>query len=168
MHNFIIGLFIFFCSNTAVAQTVGLINNHKDSFLIPASVHYSHAGFFNRLLYGNNYRAEWSQPVKLPVLYPSLSGLCIDRIGGSKQTNSLYLRNSMQVEWVLRSVDKEVERGIPGLLQMTPFLPYKKHQITAAHPYAATLVSALAKSAGITAATAHTQSLFTFLHVTLL
>lgn len=75
----------------------------------------------------------------------------MDRLGGSKQTNSLYLLDSKGQTWVLRSVDKDVQRGIPPALRHTAFSGYKRQQISAAHPFAAAVVAALAKTAGIIA-----------------
>ena len=126
---------------------------NSDTVLAAASYQYEHPPFFTRLLFGTNYRKSWSTPVKLPVFYLSKSGLKAARLGGSKQTNTLYLTDSLHQLWVLRSVDKEVKRGIISPFQYTPFLAYKKAQISAAHPYAAAVAAALCKATGVVATT---------------
>jgi hypothetical protein len=101
---------------------------------------------------GKNYRDTWSTPVKLPLFTLASTGFRIDSLGGSKQTNSLYLRDINNNSWVLRSVNKDVKKGIPGFLRITPFKGYKQELISAAHPYAALIAAGLARSTGIIAA----------------
>ncbi|MGE5520092.1 MAG: hypothetical protein ACM3VS_09230 [Candidatus Dadabacteria bacterium] len=136
-------------SQTNKREFIGLPN--EDSVTAIASERYATALFPGQLLFGTNYRKAWSTPVKLPVFYLSKTGFKIEKLGGSKETNSLYLKDSMGKIWVLRSVDKEVKRGIPKALQWTPFTIYKQNQVSASNPYAALVAAGIMKAAGINA-----------------
>jgi hypothetical protein len=104
------------------------------------------------LLMGKNYRKAWRTPVTLPVFLLSKSGLTVERLGGSRETNSLYLRDRQQSLWVLRSVDKNVRRGIPAPFGNTPFYWYKNNLTSANFPFAAGIAAILCRAAGIVAA----------------
>lgn len=123
----------------------------EGSATVAVSRQYSDIPLYRRLLMGKNYRKTWDTPVKLPVFAISVSGFNIESLGGSKQTNSLYLRDKNHELWVLRSVDKDVKKGIPGFLRITPFKEYKQDIVSAAHPFAALIASELARSTGIIA-----------------
>jgi hypothetical protein len=144
-------LLILLLSCCCAAQPV-LVDAHDPQTVVAlASQRYQPFPLFGRLLLGSNYRAAWRTPVTLPVFYLSHSGLRLDRAGGSKQTNSLYLLDSGGRSWVLRSVDKDVNRGLPWWLQVTPFAGYKKAQVSGAYPYGALVAASLCRAAGIPA-----------------
>ena len=123
----------------------------SDTVISVASRQYTKTPFIGQLLMGKNYRKTWSTPVRFPVFYFSKMGFKIERLGGSAQTNSLYLRDASNQLWVLRTVDKNVKRGIPGFLRFTPFYNYKKNLVAGAHPYAALVVADLLKAIDIAA-----------------
>jgi hypothetical protein len=128
---------------------VSLIN--QDTVLAIASDRYSDIPFYQRWLMGTNYRRTWNTPVRLPVFYLSRSQFQVKKLGGGKQTNSLQLKDTSSQVWVLRSVDKDVKRGIPGILKILPFTAYKQDLISADHPYCALVAAELMKVAGIPA-----------------
>lgn len=103
------------------------------------------------LLMGKNYRKVWNTPVTLPAFYLSRSGLTVDRLGGSRETNSLYLHDAQHHVWVLRSVDKNVRRGIPSPFGRTPFYWYKNNLTSANFPFAGAVAAVLCRAAGIVA-----------------
>ncbi|WP_156176178.1 hypothetical protein [Hymenobacter terrenus] len=110
-----------------------------------------HAGPLRGWLLGRNYRAEWEQPVPVPVLDLGAShgGLTPLKRGGGLQTKSLRLRGGDGREYVLRSVGKEVDRAVPTFLQHTLAAGVVQDQISASHPYAALTVPILAEAAGV-------------------
>lgn len=123
----------------------------KDSVLISASDKYKNPTGFKKFFLGNNYREEWSVPVKLKVfnLKKEKGGFTIESLGGGKQTKSLRLKDKNGKEWTLRSVDKDPEKAIPENLRGTLAQRIVQDLISASHPYAPLVVSGLAKAAGI-------------------
>lgn len=120
-----------------------------DSVTVPASLRYSHPGLVNRVLLGSNYRKLWQTPVRLPVF--RLDGFTIKELGGGNQTLSLQLADRSGRTWVLRTVDKNVERALPPLLRATFVLNMTQQQISGAHPYAPVVVARLAQATGVKA-----------------
>lgn len=100
---------------------------------------------------GENYRKEWQQPITVPVfdIGKLNGGLKILQKGGGQQTLSLRLEDPKGHEYVIRSVEKFPENAIPEMLRKTFAQDLVQDQISAAHPYAATAVPAMAESAGI-------------------
>ena len=100
---------------------------------------------------GKNYRAEWSQPIEVPVfdLGTEKGGLKILQKGGGQQTLSLRLADSLGREYVLRSVEKYPEAATPEMLRKTFAQDLVQDQISAAHPYAALVIAPLADAVGI-------------------
>ncbi|GAB3572959.1 hypothetical protein [Hymenobacter daeguensis] len=118
--------------------------------VVPASTHYQ-AGRFRRWLQGANYRREWQQPVRVPVLDLATAhgGLTPLKRGGGMQTQSLRLRAANGQEFVLRSIEKNTNGSVPDFLHHTLAAAIVQDQISAAHPYAALLVPPLADAAGV-------------------
>ena len=100
---------------------------------------------------GQNYRDVWSTPVKVPVFDISTKkgGLKILKRGGGQQTFSLRLEDKDGRQFVLRSVDKYVEGAVPEELHKTFAVDLVQDQISASNPYAAPVVAALARYAGV-------------------
>lgn len=122
----------------------------QDSAVVPASRHYA-AGQTKSWLLGRNYRREWAQPVRVPVLDMSKAygGLTPTKQGGGQQTKSLRLRAADGREYVLRSVDKNTDPALPADLRGTVAARVVQDQISAEHPYAALIIPVLAEAAGV-------------------
>ncbi|MEO6220396.1 MAG: metallophosphoesterase, partial [Ginsengibacter sp.] len=127
----------------------------KDSALISASDKYKNPTGFKKFFLGNNYRAEWSTPVKMKVfnIRKEKGGFSIASLGGGKQTKSLILKDKTGKEWSLRTVDKDPERAIPKNLRGTLAQKIVQDLISASNPYAPLVVAQLAKAADIVEAT---------------
>lgn len=126
----------------------------KDTLItIQASDRYGASRLRTRLL-GKNYRSVWQEPVKVRIfdIEREKGGLTIIKRGGGLQTKSLRLIARDGKEYVLRSVDKYIEKAIPKALHRTLAADVVQDQISASHPYAALVVSFLADKAGIYAA----------------
>src|SRR5678815_4640313 len=91
-----------------------LFHSPQNDTLVAASEDYSDPSIIKCLLLGKNYRNTWATPVRLPLFHLSNSSFQIERVGGSKQTNSLYLVDKNDAIWVLRSVDKDVSKAYPS------------------------------------------------------
>src|SRR5690606_16551390 len=107
--------------------------------------------FFKHLMFGKNYREEWTQPIKVRVLDISKDkgGLTPIKKGGGKQTKSLRLVDSTGKEYALRSIQKFPAPAIPAELRETVALDIVQQGISASYPYAAMTVVKLAEEAGV-------------------
>lgn len=126
----------------------------KDSVIRPASTQYSDINFIKRLFLGKNYRKEWATPVKMPVfdIKTVNGGFTIGELGGGQQTKSLRLKDKNGIEWVLRTVDKDVEKAIQPHLRKTFVRKLVQDMVSASHPYAPLTIPDLAKAANVVAA----------------
>ncbi len=117
---------------------------------VKASDQYA-AGKGRQKMFGQNYRIAWSQEIEVPVidLATERGGLIITQKGGGMQTLSLRLEDSAGREYVLRSVEKFPEKAVPEMFRKTFIQDLVQDQISAAHPYAATVIPSLADAAGI-------------------
>jgi len=123
----------------------------KDSIRIAVEPEYNIASKTHRFLFGENYRALWAAPVKLPIfrLEDEKGGLKILQKGGGLQTLSLRLQDSSGQQWVLRTIQKYPERGLPPRLRPTVAKDILQDQVSAAHPFAALTVPPLAQALSI-------------------
>lgn len=125
---------------------------NADSITIAANPKYAKASGFKRFLNGDNYREEWATPVRLPVFKIKKLGLIPQSIGGGKQTKSLRLIDKNNKEWVLRTIDKDLEKLLPPNFKATAAEDYLSDFVSTAHPYSPLIVPPLAKAAKIVVA----------------
>jgi hypothetical protein len=127
----------------------------KDSVAVVRGSEQYTANRLKTWLVGKNYRQEWYQLLQVPLFDISTEkgGLKPLKRGGGFQTKSLRLGASDGKEYVLRSIDKDADAAIPAPLRHTLAADIVQDQISAAHPYAAITVPALAEAAGV----AHTN-----------
>lgn len=104
-----------------------------------------------RFLRGKFYREAWRQDVEAPLLWLDevAGGLKPIQQGGGFQTNSLRLENADGVQYVLRSVNKNVEKIVPPPLRNTVVQSIIQDGIAASHPYGALVIPKLADAARI-------------------
>lgn len=108
-----------------------------------------------RLANGDEYRAEWTTPVRVPVLDPDrfAGGLRILQAGGGFATESLRMLGRDGRQYVFRSVDKTAGRGLPPDLQDS-FVEWIVQDLTSAkHPGGAHLLPPLLDAVGVLHAT---------------
>ena len=105
-------------------------------------------GAAHRFLFGESHRKLWAAPVKLRVLdlRTERGGLKIIQKGGGMQTRSLRLLDPEGNEWVLRTIQKYPERGLPENLRATVARDILQDQVSSGHPYASLTVPPLAKA----------------------
>ncbi len=123
----------------------------KDSVIVRASNLYRKANGFKRFVMGENYRKEWSAPVKMKVfkIREERGGMRILKKGGGMQTRSLRLIDSSGKEWTLRTVDKDPESVLPEGLQGTFARKLVQDVISSSHPYGALAVPVMADALGV-------------------
>lgn len=132
--------------STAQAQTPA-----GDSITIAISPAYDSVSSMHRKLFGESYRKLWAAPVKMKVFYlgKEKGGLTIEQTGGGLQTKSLRLKDASGREWVLRTIQKYPERGLPKNLKATIAKDILQDQVVTAHPYSSLTVPPLAEALGI-------------------
>jgi Calcineurin-like phosphoesterase len=128
---------------------------YKDFVAAPASNAYDSASKSRKAFAGNNYRKEWSTPVKLKVfnINKEKGGLKIVSMGGGKQTKSLELVDSKGKKWALRTIDKDPEKALPANLRGSFAQDIVQDMISAAHPYSPMAIPVLSNAAGVAHAT---------------
>ena len=90
-----------------------------------------------RFLVGKNYRNEWVEPVKTPLLglNTAYGGLVPKKLGGGKETRTLRVEDSTGRQWAFRSVEKFPENVIPPELKKTFAEKLIRDGISASYPY---------------------------------
>jgi hypothetical protein len=108
-------------------------------------------GRFMKFWMGDNYRNIWEAKVELPVfdIGSEKGGLSILKRGGGMQTRSIRMENEEGKQYVLRSVEKYVEKALADNLQNTIAVDAVQDGISASHPFSAVTVPALADAAGV-------------------
>jgi hypothetical protein len=109
------------------------------------------AGSFKRLMWGDNYRDEWTTPIRIPVfdIGKEKGGLKAVQRGGRLQSKSLRLEDSEGRQYVLRSIEKYPERILPPEFRQTFIKNALVDAISASYPYAAVSVPVMATAAGV-------------------
>lgn len=117
---------------------------------ITAGKHYK-AKWLKQIFLGSHYRKEWSTPVTVPIfdIDTIKGGLTPVKLGGSRQTTNLRLKDKLGREYVIRSVDKTPSRVLPKELQKTVAGAIVQDQTSAEHPYGSTVIPHLADAADI-------------------
>lgn len=108
-------------------------------------------GKFHRFLMGENYRNVWNTAVDFPVfdIGTEKGGLKVVKRGGGQQTRSVRLKDKDGKQYVLRSVNKYVEKALSKEMQNTIAVDVVQDGISASFPYAAITVPKLADAAGV-------------------
>ena len=102
-------------------------------------------------LMGDNYRNVWNTEVELDVfdMGSEKGGLSILKRGGGQQTQSIRMKDQNGKQWVLRSVNKNVEKALAENMNNTIAVDVLQDGISASHPYASLTVPKLADAAGV-------------------
>jgi hypothetical protein len=124
---------------------------YQDYVVAPASTKYKKVSKIQRAFNGDNYRQEWSTPVRLKEfnVNKEKGGFKITGVGGGKQTKSLKLIDKDGREWSLRTIDKDPEKAIPVNFRQSFASNIVQDLISAAHPYAPLAIPTMADTTGI-------------------
>lgn len=108
-------------------------------------------GKFQQFSMGINYRNIWNATVELPVfdIGSEKGGLSIIKRGGGQQTRSIRMEDKNGKQYVLRSVNKFVEKALAENLRNTIAVDILQDGISASHPFSAIPVPILADAAGV-------------------
>lgn len=133
---------------SVIAQDIVL---KKDSTVTRAAGPQFKASGWKQIWWGKHYRSDWQEPVSFPVidLDASAGGLTPTKLGGGHQSKSLRLLGANGKEYILRTIDKNLDLLIPELFRDSYIHDIINDQISTAHPYGPIAVAALAESIGI-------------------
>jgi len=121
---------------------------------VTAGAHYE-AGGLHRFFLGEGYRPLWTTTITVPVLDPDTfaGGLTVEKEGGGFSTESLRMQGRNGREYQFRSVDKNVNPGLPRDLRGTLSQWVVQDMVSAKNPAAALVVPPLLDAAGVLHAT---------------
>ena len=125
---------------------------NADSIMVAANPRYAQASGLKQFLNGKNYRQEWATPVKMKIFYLDKMGFTIESFGGGKQTKTLTLKDKKGKEWLLRTIDKDLDKLLPSDFRGTAAENYLRDFVSTAHPYGPLIVPVLANAAGVVVA----------------
>ncbi len=108
-------------------------------------------GNFHTFFMGDNYRDVWNATVEFQVfdIDTEKGGLSIIKRGGGMQTRSLRLEDKDGRQYVLRSVNKYVEKALASNMRNTFAVDILQDGISASHPFSSLTVPELADAAGV-------------------
>jgi hypothetical protein len=133
----------------ADAQTQPVRDVGRDSVIVVPGEIFK-AGDFHRWLLGENYRAEWTTPIKVPVLdlQNFHGGLKPTKKGGGAQTISLRFTAADGSEWAFRSARKR-STVLPKAYDRTVVWYIMRDEGSASHPTGAVAADPLQNALGI-------------------
>jgi hypothetical protein len=136
-------------SSPAAAQSAASRVVGRDSVVVVPNPDFA-AGSFHRWLLGENYRKEWTTPVKVPVLDLKNfhGGLKPTKKGGGAQTVSLRFEAADGSEWAFRSVRK-ASTVLPEQYKGTVVWYIMRDEGSASHPMGAVAADPIQSAAGI-------------------
>jgi len=116
-----------------------------DSITVAIAPEYNSVSSFHRFWLGESYRQIWATPVRIRIidLQKEKGGLKIVKLGGGMQTRSLRLVDPAGREYVLRTIQKYPEQGLPENLRPTIAKDIAQDQVSTNHPFAALIVPPL-------------------------
>ncbi len=133
------------------AENINSLDFKNQNFVTIAVTTMYEGNILKEMVQGEQYRDEWSVPIKVPVVFLDTvnGGLTIIKEGGGKQTQSLRLKNPQGIYYTLRSVAKNPEPLIPEFAKTLGIENIIIDGISAQHPYGASVVAKLAESISI-------------------
>src|SRR5882757_6513748 len=149
--NLIKFLFLFFMGVFLLGSVKSQAQVSGDSIKLAIEPNYNDVSKTHRFFLGENYRKLWAAPVKLRIFHIATEkgGLKILQKGGGQQTKSLRLQDATGQQWVLRTLQKYPENGLPVNLRPTVAKDILQDQVSAAHPFSSLTVPPLAEALGV-------------------
>ena len=129
-----------------------------DTVRATAGRHYNRHSRFYYLFWGRHYRRVWAAPIAAPVLQMATAtpgGLHAGKPGGGYQSISTTLNGTQGRKYALRTLDKEPSKTLPKVLRHSFVLNVVRDATSAAIPYGALTVPALAQAVGVPHAHPH-------------
>ncbi len=142
----VVGLVLF--PTVALGQRGSPPTVGTDSVTVTAGAQYRASGFY-RLLFGGTYRDLWTTPIRVPVLdlRSFAGGLRPQKAGGGMQTTSLHLITPDGIEYVFRSVDKDM--AVPKAWEGSAVDQLLSDQTSSSFPGAGVFAAPMLAAAGV-------------------
>jgi hypothetical protein len=123
-------------------------NVNGSGFIQKIPGEYYKRGEVHYFFFGKKNRDIWTTPVaaKMLNLDTTKGGLTPYDIGGSQQTISIRLKDSIGRHWVLRSVNKDQQNALPKLLRHSALRFMFRDQAASMNPYASLIAASLAEA----------------------
>lgn len=120
----------------------------QDSVWVRLRPKYNEASGLHKIFFGENYRKEWSDSTRLPVIDLSTieGGLKPVRLGGGHQTVSLRMISAKGNEWVLRNIEKDASILLPPEIRHTFARELIDDAMSAQHPFSPLVVAEIAEA----------------------
>jgi hypothetical protein len=146
-------LFVFLQISSLFAfsqKTVIVDSSNPHVYTVIAGEEYRSSPW-HKWLWGEDYRKEWSTPVKIRVLNmdSAYGGLTPFKEGGGRQTKTIHVKDAQGKRYVLRSVNKTYTKALPEIYRGTIIEDLANDQIATNHPYAALAIPQLAEAANV-------------------
>jgi hypothetical protein len=124
---------------------------YKDSVVVSASQRYETSSGFRKWFMGNNYRKEWNTPIKMREfnIKKEKGGLKIEGIGGGNQSRSLQMTDKNGTTWVIRSIEKDLTKGVPFNFRNSLAQFVAQDVLSASHPHAPVVLPDLGKAVDV-------------------
>lgn len=109
-----------------------------------------HSGLYHFFI-GEHHRAVWAAPVRVPIFRPGTAvpeagPLQPTKLGGGFQSTSLTLQAADGQPYVIRSLDKDPAKILPGWMQRTFLSNYMRDATSAGNPYGALVLPPLSRA----------------------
>ncbi len=122
-----------------------------DSVWATAGRQYDRHGNVYHFFIGEHHRAVWAAPVRVPIFrpgtaVPEVGPLEPTKLGGGFQSTSLTLQAADGQPYVIRSLDKDPAKILPGWLQKTFLSNYMRDATSAGNPYGALVLPPLSRA----------------------
>lgn len=103
----------------------------------------------HQVFFGSKYRDLWATPVTVEPIEIYNEELSIIKKGGGRQTLNLRLKDNNDNQYVLRSIDKDPTKHLPGFLKTSFIGTILKDQVSSGHPYAPLTLSVMSGALNI-------------------
>ena len=121
-------------------------NETNDKVTMAAGSQYE-ASNWKQFWWGAHWRKEWITPVSFSIfnLDTAAGGLTVLKKGGGHETKTLRLKGADGKEYVLRTIDKNLDVLVPDEFKGSFINDVVNDQISTAHPYGPLVASRLAE-----------------------
>jgi hypothetical protein len=89
----------------------------------------------HKIFFGSKYRDLWSTPVTVEPIDIKAEEWSIIKKGGGRQSINLRLKDKNDHQYVLRSIDKDPTKPLPGIIKNSFIGTLLKDQVSSGHPY---------------------------------
>ncbi|MGK0390647.1 MAG: hypothetical protein ACI94Y_003406, partial [Maribacter sp.] len=124
----------------------------QDSFRMAVNADYDKGSKFKKVIMGSHYRELWGTEVTARIinLDTEKGGLIPIKKGGGTMSNSLRMETKEGKQYVLRSIDKYLEKALPeDFRNISSIKSVIKDQTSTMHPFSAMVLPSMAEAAGI-------------------